>query len=376
MSYIRRTIRKKKCRKNVRSMKRTHYRVCGGSTHMIKNQSKGSSERSLKEYIEIYKNYIHTCRQNIEPILIPLYPSNIITNKTLEELQEISRKVLAIVVEHTYSLVPYFITPNIHVLTQDKVVLERNSGNCIAFATKVSLLLSTYNIPHCFIPATIPPRLIQPGFPNYGHAVILVETPKHYLIYEPAYFVRKAIVVHKDGTPTTTNVGVFKTTWYMVYNKSKNKIDVSEINADGSKKPQYYYTLSIITNPSESISFPVNIHNKRIPIVKYSTKYDCLEGHFSIRLDTHRIEGFRLNNTCQANVSDDNRGWFERFEWKDCLNPTNTLEQNYEILSKWEGLTDEHCRLIGYNNPDELRTIVFSIIHANKDMAPKLTNSD
>jgi hypothetical protein len=289
--------------------------------------------------------------------------SNIITNKTLEELLDISRNVLAIVVEHTYSLVPYFITPNIRITTQDKIILEKNSGNCIAFATKISLLLSTYQIPNCFIPATIPPRLIQPGFPDYGHSVILIETPKYYIIYEPAYFIREAIIIHKDGTPTTTNVGVFKTKWFMVYNKSANQIDVSEINADGSKTPQYYYTLSIITNPSESISFPVNIHNKRIPIVKYSTKHDCLEGHFSIRLDTHRIEGFRLSNN---NGGDENRGWFERFEWKDCLNPEKTLEQNYEILSKWEGLTDEHCRLIGYDNPDELRTIVFAIIHANK----------
>lgn len=369
MSYVKRTIRKKYRKKRI-SMKRKHYGL-GGGGNSITSLIQPKSKHSLKKYINLYKNYIHTCRQTVKPILIPLQPSNIITNKPLEELIEISRKVLGIVVEHTYSLVPYFITPNIHISTQDKVVLERNSGNCIAFATKVSILLSSYNIPHCFIPATIPPRLIQPGFPDYGHAVILVETPEHYIIYEPAYFVREAIVVHKDGTPTITNVGVFKTKWFMVYNKSENKINVSEINADGSKKPQYYYTLSIITNPSESISFPVNIHNKRIPIVKYSTKYDCLEGHFSIRLDTHRIEGFRLNNTCQDNVSDDNRGWFERFEWKDCLNPLNTFDQNYEILSKWEGLTDEHCRLIGYDNPDELRTIVFAIIHANKDTTPK-----
>lgn len=369
MLHVRKTIRKNKYRnhrKCKRSMKR---KQTGGSS--------GTTRRSLHEYIELYKKYRHICHQTVEPILRPLEPSNIITNIPLEKLLAISRKVLAIVVEQTYSLVPYFTIPNIHVTTQDKVVLSRNSGNCIAFATKVSVLLSNHTIPHCFIPATIPPRLIQPGFPNYGHAVILVETPQHYIIYEPAYFLRNAIVVHKDGTPTTTNVGVFKTKWYMVYNQPENKIDVSEINADGTKKPQYYYTLSIITNPSESISFPVNIHNKRIPIVKYSTKYDCLEGHFSIRLDTHRIEGFRLNNTTgQDNVSYDNRGWFERFEWKDCLRPENTLEQNYEILSKWEGLSNEHCRLIGYENPDELRTIVFAIIHANKDAVPTLTCVD
>lgn len=367
---IRKTVRNNKYKKYKRSMKR---RQNGGSARTAHH----STKRSLNEYIEFYKNYKHICHQNVEPILIPLNPLNIITNKPLEKLLEISRKVLTIVVEQTYSLVPYFITPHIHITTQDKAVLSRNSGNCIAFATKISVLLSNYNIPHCFIPATIPPRLIQPGFPNYAHAVILVETPEHYILYEPAYFIRHAIVVHKNGTPTTTNVGVFKTKWYMVYNKDENKIDVSEINADGNKTPQYYYTLSIITNPSESISFPVNIHNKRIPIVKYSTKYDCLEGHFSIRLDTHRIEGFRLNNTTgQDNVSDENRGWFERFEWKDCLRPENTLEQNYEILSKWEGLTDEHCRLIGYENPDELRTIVFAIIHANKDAVPMLTSAD
>ena len=372
MLYVRKTIRKKKYRKYKRSMR---CKQNGGNPTTVTLAK--TTRRSLNEYIELYKNYRHICHQNVEPILIPLDTSNIITNKPLEKLLEISRKVLAIVVEQTYSLVPYFTTPHIHVSTQDNVVLTRNSGNCIAFAKKVSILLSNYTIPHCFIPATIPPRLIQPGFPNYAHSVILLETPEHYILYEPAYFLRHAIVVNKDGTPTTTNVGVFKTKWFMVYNQPENKIDVSEINADGTKKPQYYYTLSIITNPSESISFPVNIHNKRIPIVKYSTKYDCLEGHFSIRLDTHRIEGFRLNNTtCQDNVSYENRGWFERFEWKDCLHPENTLEQNYEILSKWEGLTDEHCRLIGYENPDELRTIVFAIIHANKDAAPKLTDAD
>jgi hypothetical protein len=343
---------------------------CGG------NVSLDIIKYSLQEYINMYKNYSKICHQNVKPILIPLDRSNIINNKPLEKLLEISRKVLAIVVEQTYSLVPYFITPDIDVSSQDKIVLERNSGNCVAFAKKVSILLSTYKIAHCFIPATIPPRLIQPGYPDYGHSVILVETPTYYMIYEPAYFICEAIIVNKDGTPTTTNVGVFKTKWYMTYNKSTNKIDVSEINADGSINPQYYYTLSIITNPSESISFPVNIHNKRIPIVKYSMKHNCLEGHFSIRLDTHRIEGFQLNNTCQDNVSDENRGWFERFEWKDCLNPANTLDQNYKILSKWEGLTDKHCRLIGYDNPEELRTIVFAIIHANKDMDLELTNVD
>ena len=205
MLYIRKTIRKKKYRKYKTSMKRKQN---GGNPR--------TTRRSLNEYIELYKNYSHICHQNVEPTLIPLDPSNIITNKPLEKLLEISRKVLAVVVEQTYSLVPYFTTPNIRVSTQDKIVLARNSGNCIAFATKVSVLLSNYNIPHCFIPATIPPRLIQPGFPDYGHSVILVETPEHYIIYEPANFLREAIIVHKNGKPTTTNVGVFKTKWYMV----------------------------------------------------------------------------------------------------------------------------------------------------------------
>ena len=171
MAYIRKTIRKKKNIKNITKR-----------ISVFKRRSNLTT--SLNKYVELYKNYSLICRQNVEPILQPLLPSNIITNKTLEELLDISRNVLAIVVEHTYSLVPYFITPNIRITTQDKIILEKNSGNCIAFATKISLLLSTYQIPNCFIPATIPPRLIQPGFPDYGHSVILIETPKNRRIPE------------------------------------------------------------------------------------------------------------------------------------------------------------------------------------------------
>jgi len=158
MLYVRKTIRKKNYRKYKKSMKRKQN---GGNPKAITK----TTRLPLNEYIELYKKYRNICHQNVEPILVPLDSSNIITNIPLEKLLKISRKVLAIVVEQTYSLVPYFTTPHIHVSTQDNAVLARNSGNCIAFATKVSVLLSKYKIPHCFIPSTIPPRLIQPGFP-------------------------------------------------------------------------------------------------------------------------------------------------------------------------------------------------------------------
>lgn len=53
-----------------------------------------------------------------------------------------------------------------------------DSENCIAFATMISKLLTQNSIVHSFIPATILSRLVQPGFPYYGHSVIMVEMIK------------------------------------------------------------------------------------------------------------------------------------------------------------------------------------------------------
>ena len=334
------------------------------------NNSMQLLSNKINKYIRTYTQYLKRHKtfhnSNVQPKFIQLDPSKIIRDKSIDHLKSVSDKALQQVVQHTYSLVPYFIQPNNNIQNQEENAIKMNSGNCIAFATMISKMLAQNDIAHSFIPATILPRIIQPGFPYYGHSVIMVETPEHYILHEPAYFISDAIIVNKDGTPFTVYMHIYKTNWNMQYNSHDNKIYVSETDLSGKTTPQFHYNLSIVTNPIESISFPVNINNKRIPIVKYSLSKKCIEGQLSIRLDNRQLEGFSLDHISDNNSFNlEDKGWFPRFDWTDCLNPENTLHENYNVLSKWEGLSDEHCRLLGYK-PDDLRAIVFAIINANK----------
>ena len=290
--------------------------------------------RSVQSYMKTYQNYFHIYKDGVAPVFIPLDASNIVDESA--ELVSLSRTIIKTVIEYTYSLLPYFSMPGITIENQDTAVLRMKSGNCIAFANQVSLLLGEHGIPHVYLPATIPPHLVQPGYPHYAHAVVMVETADHFILHEPAYFIQDPILVPKNGTPVDVPVAAFDTVWKMVYDGATSTIAVSN---DGH--PEFMYRLCHVTNPSESISFPVNIHNKRIPLVKFSSEADQTVAHLSIRLDTRCLEGY-YDGT-----------WFSRLEWSRCVNAA--------ALAAWDGLSDAQCRRLGYK-PDILRTIVFAII--------------
>jgi len=241
---------------------------------------------------------------------------------------------------------PYYFVENIDIKNQDYQIIENNntSGNCVAFALMVSKKLTHHKIKNCLIPATLPPSLIQPGYPLYGHVVTMVETETHFIIYEPAYFILSAIFVSKDGSSVTTYVHLIETTYTFNYDKEAGHINVS----DGGSK-LFHYKLVIITNPGESVSYPIHILNQRLPIVKYDVNKNKKAAHLSIRLDTKVLEGF--NGT----------DWLERFEWST-INEAPTNAEKINKLSEWPGLSDSQCIQLGYKNPTDLKEIVLAII--------------
>lgn len=303
------------------------------------------------EYKKAYKEYF-TASEIKEPILQP-YIQQQIVSIPIDKLRTLSTKIITEIVDSsTYSLLPYYFLGNsTDIMNQDKIVSKQNSGNCVSFSHMVLHKLQKEGIYGVIIPATLPPRLVQSGYPLYGHVAALLETSSHFVIFEPAYFILEPIIINKNGEGTDVRVNVFNATWKFSYDAASMQINVV---MDG--KQLFFYKLCVIENPSESVSYPINILNKRIPTVKYDCENNRKISHFAIRIDTQALEGYNINNTHEDH-------WYSRFEWKTCFeNEKMTIQEQMRILSDWEGFSEMQCRDLGYNNRNELIEKVYSII--------------
>jgi hypothetical protein len=218
------------------------------------------------------------------------------------------------------------------------------------------------------IPATLPPKLIQDGFPEYGHVVTLLETEECFIICDPAYFILTPIVVKKTGEPVIIDVKVFNSQWSLRYDELNKKINVI---TNGTNL--FFYKICVIENPSLAISYPINITNKRLSIVKYSYKDNQKIAHLSIRLDTQKIEGYNI-------IKND---WYDAFDWATCLNPELSTEQQIQALSDWDGLSHTQCNDLNFlkSSPSSFKTAHISgelnkkICNCNKDKLVKMIYS-
>ena len=210
--------------------------------------------------------------------------------------------------------------------------------------------LKAVNIEGIIIPATLPPKLIQSCYPEYGHVAVMLELKDYFIIFEPAYFILDPIFVKKTGVPTPIEVPVFNATWSFSYDKNTKKINVSM-----DEKPLYFYKICVIVNPSLAVSYPINITNKRIPIVKYNYENNKKLAHLSIRIDTQKLEGYNVNHSSHDH-------WYERFDWEKCMDNDLPREDQIAQLSEWEGFSEDQCKNLGYLQKDELVEKVYSII--------------
>jgi len=308
---------------------------------------------AIEKYSNLYKKYLTLSETNKAQKIIELDKSNIMTSLSVEQITEISNKILLDIISNSiYSILPYYFVDNIDIKKQDYQIVENsNTGNCVAFAIMVSKKLTENNIKNCLIPATLPPNLIQHGYPLYGHVVTMVETSTHFIIYEPAYFILSAIFIPKDGSPVSMYIHLIETKYTFKYDKQNNKINV--FSKDDPNKILYDYNLVIITNPGESVSYPIHVLNKRLPIVKYDPIRNKKAAHLSIRLDTKVLEGFDGDN------------WLDRFDWTS-LNESPTNADKINKLGEWSGLSDSQCTKLGYPKSEELKEIVLALIHHHK----------
>ena len=259
-------------------------------------------------------------------------------------IEEISKDIItSIIADNTYSTIPYFFMPKPNISTQDHDVAKYNSGNCAFFANKVVERLQGHGIPAIQIPATLPPRLIQPAYPEYAHVSVLVPLESHFLLLEPAYFIVDPILVPRDGSSIDVRVKTFDAIWTFRYAETDHRIQVTEAG-----QPLFYYDLRRIVNPSESISHPVILRNQRLAIVKYDPFQDAKIAHLSVRLDTGALEGFHEND------------WLESLSFST-LHEAPTAAAKFARLCQWRGLSNEMCTAMGWSAPD-LRKKVFAII--------------
>jgi len=281
-----------------------------------------------------------------EPVLDTTFmPKQADHSKT--ELNTLCKDILrGVISNHTYSLIPYYFMPSVNIAKQDDIV--RSSGSCVFFANLIVDKLKAHNISSTRIPSTLPPMLIQPDYPYYGHVSTMFQTSAYFVLLEPAYFILKPIFVNMNGEPTNISVNCFDTVWMFQYDKQRNKIHVSE-----KGKRIFFYKLSTILNPSQSISYPITILNQRIPIVRYDAIRNRKIAHLSVRLDMHMLEGYSIHY-------EQNGGWFPPFKWTQFLG--KSMQEQYAILSNWNGLSTKQCKDLGYTNPDELRKCIFAII--------------
>jgi hypothetical protein len=313
-------------------------------------------ENDITIFSQTYTTFF--VKSNIkEHILQPNITQDFVTNP-INELITISTNIITEIVDSsTYSLIPYYFLGNdVAISDQDEMVSKQNSGNCVSFSYMVLEKLKKEGFTGVIIPATLPPRLMQSGYPLYGHVATLLQTESHFIIFEPAYFILEPIVINKNGDDIDVRVNVFNATWTFSYDESSKQIDVKN---DG--KQLFYYKMCVIDNPTESVSYPINMLNKRIPTVKYDCKNNRKIAHFAIRVDTQALEGYNVNNTHEDH-------WYSRFEWKTCFeNEKLTTQEQIRILSDWEGFSEIQCSDLGYSNRSELIKKTFSIMRVEWD---------
>jgi len=302
-------------------------------------KKRGTSIKDLRDRYQRYKQHAVPEAPLLESI--SLAP---ITHKTVDNVKAIGKDILAtLIASLNYSLLPYFFIPDVRIATQDYVVNKYRSGNCAFFANTVVYALHKQGLQGILIPATLPPILIQPGYPEYAHVSVLVPLDTHLVLLEPAYFIIDPICVPRDGSPVYVPVPSFETTWSYQYSKEENKSLVSE---HGS--PLYHYLLQQILNPSQSISYPVTILNQRPPIVTFDPIRNCKIAHLSVRLDKRVLEGYH-----------ESVGWFKQLDFASLALPTERAQ--LKRLADWPGTSDEVCKALGWS-PTDLRKKLLAIV--------------
>ena len=304
-------------------------------------KKRGPSIQGLRKLFRQYSDHATP-----EPPLLEPISGAPITNRTVDDVKAVGQEILAtLIASLNYSLLPYFFIPDLRIESQDYVVNKYKSGNCAFFANKVVHALHKHGLQSILIPATLPPILIQPGYPEYAHVSVVIPLDTHLVLLEPAYFIIDPICVPRDGSAVDVPVPSFETTWSYRYSKEDNTIQVSE---GGS--PLFYYLLQRILNPSQSISYPVTIRNQRPPIVTFDPIRNCKIAHLSVRLDKRVLEGYH-----------ESLGWFDPLDFASLALPTERAQLNR--LAEWPGASDDVCKALGWS-PTDLRKKLVAIISA------------
>lgn len=307
-----------------------------------KKHNKTKKHRN-RPYLRLYKEYMNLGKEE-EMKHKPLD----FAVTTDPNIADISKKILSSVLKtSTYSTLGYYFIPNVKIEKQDEYVGKLNTGNCVYFAKRVLRELEKHRVKGYLIPATVLKSLRQPGYPLYAHCVVIVKTPTHFIIYEPAFYILEPIFVNLDGSPSTHFIDIYQKDWTYKYDELSNKIHVYE-----NGEPIFYYYLVNVLNPSTSISYPVNIHNQRLPIVKYDVDSKTKLAHLSIRLDNNCLEGYNSNY--------EGHGWFPKYDLSGLKEMP--IEQQQQSLSSWEGLSDHQCSSLNCKKKDLINKIIAIIL--------------
>jgi hypothetical protein len=312
-------------------------------------------EQKIKDLQQMYKDY-HQLKQSQEPILRPLKMN--IDKLSTDEIVPISEKILhQLIQNYSYSLFPYYFRKHDKSLKDhDDCLIKEGNGNCVAFAKAVQQELLNHNIHSYMIPATLPKRLIQPGYPALAHITTIVKTHTHFILHEPAHFLTKPILVDINGQKKTINVSVFGEKWYFQYVPEQNKIIV--LLNDNNEN--YHYDLQELLNIEQAISYPVNILNRRIPSVSFDPVNNNKLSHLSIRLDKGLLEGY--HHTYKLGNKEE-KGWFPQLDWVSILSNQHTsFDDKYNKIATWDGLSDEQLLSLGYKDPETTREKVYAIL--------------
>ena len=69
----------------------------------------------------------------------------------------------------------------------------------------------------------------------------------------------------------------------------------------------------------------------------------------------------RNKNIEQTDGSDDDKGWFPRFDYKRILESSGSEEEKKQQLAKWIGLSETQCKSLKCKR-DELINKIFAVI--------------
>ena len=349
----------KKVTKNKKYLKRSLRRSLRRSNKSLKINMKPPIIEQIDP--KVYESYL-----NLGITEEPMYKDTEFQIQKNPNIDRLSRKILVDTVgENTYSLLPYYFIPNTNVSEQDDYISDMNSGNCVFFAKKVLKALETKGIQGYLIPATTLTSLIQPGYPEFCHCVVLVRVAEYFIIYEPAFYIIEPIYVPIDGSPKQYHIDVYEKSWSYRYDINTNRIIVE----DDSGEQLLYYYLRNIENPSTAISYPVNIHNRRLPIVKYDPMNKKKKAHLSIRLDTNCLEGYQYREPTEPteiiNSTDsldyENHGWLPRLDYKSILDADISEREKKDQLGSWEGLSEKQCSSLQCNLKDLINKLFLII---------------